>query len=54
MYYINLKTPQHGIETVDHFESYKEARKMLQYYCEIASGGLFYLSSRCVKGYWSE
>jgi len=49
MVYINIK--EHGaVETLDSFETYKEAKKMLQEY-RVASSYYngAYLSSRCTK-----
>lgn len=55
MYYINLKTKQHGIETVDEFETRKEALSMLYEYqlsvmdiqCDLDLN--YYLSTRSTK-----
>lgn len=55
MYYINLKTTQHGIETVDEFETRKEALSMLYEYqlsvmdiqCDLDLN--YYLSTRSTK-----
>lgn len=48
--YINLKSSQ-GRETVDEFDTRKEARAMLSEY-RLASPSLnYYLSSRCCKGW---
>ena len=50
--YINMKT-KGKVETVDEFETWKEARKMLVEY-RMAFGGIkVYLSRRCTKE-WAE
>ena len=46
MYYINIKT-SYGTETVDEFESKKEAREMLFEYNY--GGGTYYISTRCTR-----
>ena len=35
MYYINLKTPEHGVQTVAYSESYKSAKEALQKWCSV-------------------
>ena len=47
MYYINLKTPAHGTETIDEFTTRKEAVAMLREYRMSIPGA--YLSTRCTK-----
>ena len=49
MYYINLKTIQHGIETVDEFETRKEALNMLYEYNHGCGDLIYYLSTRSTK-----
>lgn len=51
MIYIQLKH-SNELETVDQFETRKEARLMLTEY-RLLSGGYFYLSSRACKS-WRE
>jgi hypothetical protein len=51
MYYINAKT-DHGTETIDEFESYKEAREMLAEY-RMAYNMPVWISSRSTKA-WRE
>lgn len=51
--YIQLKS-EHGLETVDEFETRKEAREMLaEYRLGDPSGNYYYLSSRACKD-WRE
>jgi len=55
MLYINIKTSQHSTETIDQFETRKEAREMLREY-RIAykeTGLNLYLSTRSTKQ-WRE
>jgi hypothetical protein len=47
MFYIQLRG-SHGLETVDEFETRKEARAMLREY-QMLSGGQYYMSSRACK-----
>ena len=49
MRYINWKGP-HGLETVDEFETAKEARAMVAEY-NLAFGGGCYVSRRACKGW---
>ena len=49
--YINLKSP-YGRETVDEFNTRKEAKTMLQEY-NMLSGGEYYLSIRACRG-WND
>ena len=51
MVYIQLKS-EFQLETVDEFETRKEAREMLKEY-QMAGGGYYYLSSRPCKD-WRE
>lgn len=52
MTYVQYKCPFTGqLETVDEFETYKEARAMLKEYQMVGPG--YYLSSRCCKA-WRE
>lgn len=54
MTYINMKTPyQDGVETVDQFETYKEAIEMLKEYRLSDYSAHYYLSSRSTKE-WRE
>jgi len=46
MRYINIKT-NYGVETVDEFETLKEAIEMLREYNY--GGGTYYISQRCTK-----
>ena len=46
MKYINMKSGQ-GVETVDEFETYKEAKLMLIEYRLSDSSHLYYISQRC-------
>jgi hypothetical protein len=52
MIYIQRKDGN-GLETVDHFETYKEARLMLKEYQLSDSYANYYLSSRACK-HWKE
>jgi hypothetical protein len=42
------------LETVDQFETYKEARAMLVEYCMSDPTAYFYISSRACKGWTNE
>ena len=46
--YINMKS-KFGVETVDEFETYKEARKMLREYKLSDRYNYYYLSQRSTK-----
>jgi hypothetical protein len=48
MNYINIKS-RWGIETVDEFETYKEARKMLKEYRISDTYNYYYISQKCTK-----
>ena len=48
MPYINLKS-SYGIETVDQFDTYKEAREMLKEYRISDKTNYYYISQRSVK-----
>lgn len=50
MTYINIKT-EDGIETIDEFETAKEANKMIKEYYLVYQGTGYspYMSSRCTK-----
>ncbi len=48
MYYINLKTTKHGIETVGEFETRKEALRALFNYQTVCNLN-YYLSKRSTK-----
>ena len=50
MNYINYKS-SFGLETVDQFETYKEAKEMLKEYRLSDTSGYYYLSSRCCKSW---
>lgn len=50
MIYIQRKG-SNGLETVDEFETRKEARAMLAEYRLSDPYGVFYLSSRCCKSW---
>jgi len=50
MHYINIKS-SYGIETIDEFETRKEAREMLIEYRMIYA--IVYISQRCTRD-WSE
>ena len=50
MIYIQRKD-SNGLETVDEFETRKEARAMLKEYQLSDSYGYYYLSSRCCKAW---
>jgi hypothetical protein len=50
MIYIQRKD-SNGLETVDEFETRKEARAMLKEYQLSDSYGSYYLSSRCCKAW---
>jgi len=52
MNYINMKN-NGVVETVDEFETYKEAKEMLQEYLMAFHGGNVYISQRCTKD-WKE
>ena len=50
MTYINMQSNQwSGVETVDQFETYREARKMLIEYQISDPSGMYYLSQRSTK-----
>ena len=51
MKYINMKTPNNEIETVDEFATYKEAKQMLKEYRLSDNYNSYYLSQRCCKGW---
>jgi|13_taG_2_1085334.scaffolds.fasta_scaffold134875_2 hypothetical protein len=53
MNYIQRKD-QYNLETVDHAESMKEARRLLAEYRLSDPYAHYYLSSRCCINYWSE
>lgn len=48
MKYIQRKD-SNGLETVDEFETYKEARQMLKEYRISDTSAEYYISSRCCK-----
>jgi len=48
MTYVQRRDRQ-GLETVDQFETYKEAREMVKEYNISDPYGSYYLSSRCCK-----
>ena len=52
MKYIQRKD-SNGLETVDEFETYKEARQMLKEYRISDTSAEYYISSRCCK-HWKE
>lgn len=52
MKYIQRKD-RNGLETVDEFETYKEARAMLKEYRMADPCAEYYISSRCCKA-WRE
>jgi len=52
MYYIQRKGDGH-LETVDEFETLKEAREILIEYTLCDYSGVYYISSRCCKA-WKE
>lgn len=52
MRYINIKG-NYGTETVDQFETYREAFEMLKEYRLSDSSNYYYVSQRCVKD-WNE
>lgn len=52
MKYINTKT-SYGVETVDQFETYKEAKEMVKEYNLSDSYNYYYISQRCTKE-WSK
>ncbi len=52
MRYINTRT-SYGIETVDEFDTLKEAREMLTEYRISSQDMELYLSTRCTKA-WGE
>lgn len=47
-YYINRKDGR-DIETIDEFDTRKEAKKMLSEYLIAFHGGNLYISTRCTK-----
>ena len=51
MTYINMKSNAHGVETVDSFETYKEAKLMLKEYRLSDPYNNYYLSNRSTKEY---
>ena len=53
MYYINMKG-SYGIETIDQFETMKEAKKMVYEYNLSDSYNYYYISSRSTKQYREE
>ena len=54
MTFINMKSPYaRGVETVDEFITYREAREMLKEYRMSDPSGNYYLSQRSTKE-WSE
>ena len=54
MKYINMRGPYHaGVETVDQFETYKEARAMLAEYRLSDPYNNYYISSRSTRE-WRE
>jgi len=48
MRYINIKG-NYGIETVDQFDTYKEAKEMLKEYRLSDAYNYYYISQRCTK-----
>jgi len=52
MVYLNFQHGSFPKETVDQFDTMKEARAMLQEY-EMVGGGRYWLSSRCCAN-WKE
>jgi hypothetical protein len=52
MRYINIKT-SYGVETIDQFETYKEALKMVKEYNLSDPYNYYYISQRCTKE-WRE
>ena len=52
MYYINVKL-KNEVETMDEFESYKEAKLAVKEYRMITDLHSAYISSRCTK-IWKE
>lgn len=50
MVYIQRKD-SYGLETVDEFDSYREARKMVAEYRLSDPYATYYLSSRCCKAW---
>lgn len=52
MTYIQRKDTYNGLETVDQFESYREAREMLREYRLADMSAEYYLSQRACK-HWS-
>lgn len=49
MFYINMQTSS-GVETVDQFETRREARLMLdEYIMAFAGCGRLYISTRCTR-----
>ena len=52
MKYINMKSV-YGTETVDQFDTMKEAREMVKEYNMSDSQSNYYISSRCTKE-WRE
>lgn len=53
MKYINMKS-SYGIETVDQFETYKEAKLMVQEYRISDPSNHYYISSRSTKEWRSQ
>lgn len=51
--YINRKDCYGNLETVDEFESHKEARSMLKEYRLSDKSAYYYISKRCCKD-WQE
>lgn len=52
-YYIQRKDAQ-GLETVDCFENFKEAKSILSEYSTSDTSAHFYISSRACKGWWKD
>lgn len=52
MKYIQRKD-SNGLETVDEFETYKEAKEMVKEYRISDTSAEYYISSRCCK-HWKE
>lgn len=50
MKYIQRKD-RYGLETVDEFETYKEARAMVREYRMADPSANYYISSRCCKAW---
>lgn len=51
--YIQLKSDYGQLETVDEFDTYKEAREMLKEY-QMLSGGHYYMSQRACKDWYDK